>query len=55
MFIGFSIDYKGVVCYDKVTGKVVVSRHVIHDEGILSFKEAAKFEFRNVSMSARHV
>lgn len=38
MFLGFAAGYKGVIYYDISTRKLVLSRHVIHDESVFPFK-----------------
>ncbi|KAM2961779.1 hypothetical protein FF1_031321 [Malus domestica] len=38
VFLGFVAGYKGVVCYDLSSTKLVLSRHVVHDETIFPFK-----------------
>ncbi|KAI5354359.1 hypothetical protein L3X38_007254 [Prunus dulcis] len=38
VFLGYSSGYKGVLCYDIVTDKFVISRHVIHDKSVWPFK-----------------
>lgn len=42
IFMGFFIGYKGVICYEKQTGRLIVPRHVIHDEEVFPFKSAVK-------------
>ncbi|KAM1626584.1 hypothetical protein ACFXTN_013569 [Malus domestica] len=37
-FLGFAAGYTGVVCYDISSNKLVLSRHVIHDENTFPFK-----------------
>ncbi|KAM1097338.1 hypothetical protein ACFX15_014263 [Malus domestica] len=37
-FLGFVAGYKGVVCYDLSSTKLVLSRHVVHDETTFPFK-----------------
>ncbi|BBH07344.1 hypothetical protein Prudu_019255 [Prunus dulcis] len=34
IFLGYSMGYKGVLCYDLRTHKVLISRHVIHNEDV---------------------
>lgn len=34
IFLGYLVGYKGVVCYNMQAGKLIVPRHVIHDESI---------------------
>lgn len=38
VFLGYSMGYKGVLCYDLQTQKILISRHVIHNEDIFPFK-----------------
>jgi hypothetical protein len=44
VFLGYSPGYKGAICYSISTGKVLISRYVIHDETI--------FPYRHVSSTA---
>ncbi|CAL2255541.1 unnamed protein product [Prunus armeniaca] len=39
VFLGYSPGYKGVICYNRITAKCVISRHVLHDEAIFPFKQ----------------
>ncbi|CAL9022249.1 unnamed protein product [Prunus brigantina] len=39
VFLGYSPGYKGVICYNRVTAKCVISRHVLHDEAVFPFKQ----------------
>lgn len=32
VFLGYVMRYKGVACYNISYGKLVISRHVVHDE-----------------------
>ncbi|CAL2277183.1 unnamed protein product [Prunus armeniaca] len=38
VFLGYAPGYKGLICYNPFTGKLVISRHVIHDETCHPFK-----------------
>lgn len=38
VFLGFVAGYKGVVCYDRSNNKLILSRHVVHDESVLPYK-----------------
>ncbi|CAL8176000.1 unnamed protein product [Prunus armeniaca] len=38
VFLRYAPGYKGVICYNPFTGKLVISRHVIHDETCHPFK-----------------
>ncbi|KAL6269518.1 hypothetical protein ACE6H2_026429 [Prunus campanulata] len=38
VFLGYAQGYKGVICYNPSTGKLVISRHVLHDETCHPFK-----------------
>ena len=38
VFLGFAAGYKGVVCYDRGSNKLILSRHVIHDESVFPYK-----------------
>ncbi|KAI5318095.1 hypothetical protein L3X38_037803 [Prunus dulcis] len=38
IFLGYSMGYKGVLCYDLRTHKVLISRHVIHNEDVFPCK-----------------
>ncbi|CAL9012449.1 unnamed protein product [Prunus brigantina] len=37
VFMGYAQGYKGVLCFNMLTGKFVVSRHVLHDERVFPF------------------
>ncbi|CAL2254172.1 unnamed protein product [Prunus armeniaca] len=37
VFMGYAQGYKGVLCFNMLTGKFVVSRHVLHDETVFPF------------------
>lgn len=37
VFLGYSLGYKGAMCYNIMTRKLLVSRHVIHDESCFPF------------------
>ncbi|KAI5355626.1 hypothetical protein L3X38_008521 [Prunus dulcis] len=39
VFLGYSPGYKGVICYNRITAKSVISRHVLHDEAVFPFKQ----------------
>ncbi|BBG96882.1 hypothetical protein Prudu_005830, partial [Prunus dulcis] len=39
VFLGYSPGYKGVICYNRITAKCVISRHVLHDEAVFPFKQ----------------
>lgn len=38
MFLGFAAGYKGVVCYNTGNNKLIISRHMIHDESVFPYK-----------------
>ncbi|CAL8120112.1 unnamed protein product [Prunus armeniaca] len=38
VFLGFSMGYKGVYCYNPQNQKVLISRHVIYNEDVFPFK-----------------
>lgn len=40
VFMGYAPVYKGVICYNSVTGKFIISRHMVHDETLFPFKFA---------------
>ncbi|KAM0982243.1 hypothetical protein ACFX2A_015487 [Malus domestica] len=40
VFLGYSIGYKGVLCYNRNTQRLLLSRHVIHDENVFPFKKS---------------
>ncbi|KAI5322358.1 hypothetical protein L3X38_031430 [Prunus dulcis] len=44
VFLGYSLGYKGVICFHPNTHKVVISRHVIYDE--------TQFPMKNYSVSS---
>lgn len=37
VFLGYSFGYKGVVYFNMLTGKLLVSKHVVHDEYCFPF------------------
>ncbi|KAM1541869.1 hypothetical protein ACFX15_011235 [Malus domestica] len=37
VFLGYALGYKGVVCYNVETRKMILSRHVIHDESVFPY------------------
>ncbi|CAL9026180.1 unnamed protein product [Prunus brigantina] len=37
VFMGYAQGYKGVLCFNMLTDKFVVSRHVLHDETVFPF------------------
>lgn len=37
VFLGFTFGYKGVICYNIATERLLMSRHVIHDENCFPF------------------
>ena len=45
VFLGFAVGYKGVVCYDLSSNKLVLSRHVVHDENTFPFKNRLLLSF----------
>ncbi|KAI5328858.1 PREDICTED: Retrovirus-related Pol poly from [Prunus dulcis] len=42
VFMGYAQGYKGVLCFNLLTDKFVLSRHVLHDEIVLVFRFANK-------------
>ncbi|KAM2408029.1 hypothetical protein ACFX1X_027124 [Malus domestica] len=40
VFVGYSIGYKGVLCYNRTTQRLLLSRHVIYDENVFPFKKS---------------
>lgn len=39
LFLGYSVRYKGAICYNMQTGKLILSRHVIHNESVFPCKK----------------
>ncbi|KAM1015935.1 hypothetical protein ACFX2A_046674 [Malus domestica] len=37
VFLGYMMGYKGVICYNLGSGKLILSRHVVHDEEIFPY------------------
>ena len=37
VFLGYCFGYKGAICYNRVTDKILISRHVIHNEECFPF------------------
>lgn len=40
VFIGYSIGYKGVICFHVKTRKCIISKHVFHDETCFPCKQS---------------
>lgn len=38
VFLGYAMGYKGVICFNIITRKLILSRHVIHDESMFPYK-----------------
>ncbi|KAI5355953.1 hypothetical protein L3X38_008848 [Prunus dulcis] len=38
VFLGYMTGYKGILCYNVLTGKMVISRNVVHDELVYPFQ-----------------
>lgn len=38
VFLGYMMGYKGVMCYNISSRKLILSRHVIHDEEMFPYK-----------------
>ncbi|KAB2617403.1 hypothetical protein D8674_013272 [Pyrus ussuriensis x Pyrus communis] len=38
IFLGYDVGYKGVICYNLQTKKLILSRHVLHDEYVFPAK-----------------
>lgn len=38
VFLGYVMGYKGVACYNISSGKLVISRHVVHDEDVFPYR-----------------
>ncbi|KAI5339260.1 hypothetical protein L3X38_018532 [Prunus dulcis] len=39
IFLGYANGYKGVICYNSHSGRLFLSRHVVHDETVFPFKQ----------------
>ncbi|CAL9015395.1 unnamed protein product, partial [Prunus brigantina] len=39
VFLGYLMGYKGILCFNMSTAKLLVSRDVVHDEGLFPFKQ----------------
>jgi hypothetical protein len=42
VFLGYSAEHKGYRCLDRVTGRVIISRHVFFDEAQFPFASSAR-------------
>lgn len=51
VFLGYSLGYKGVLCYNRNTKRLLMSRHVIHDESVYPFQSVCP---PNMSYSLIH-
>ncbi|KAM1493067.1 hypothetical protein PS1_025262 [Malus domestica] len=49
VFLGYALGYKGVVCYNVKTRKMILSRHVIHDESVFPYKILHSTKFSDSS------
>ncbi|CAL2235003.1 unnamed protein product [Prunus armeniaca] len=50
VFMGYSQGYKGVICYNTITHRFLLSRHVVHDKSIFPFKHSeSSFPYVNFS------
>ncbi|CAL8167719.1 unnamed protein product [Prunus armeniaca] len=38
ILLGYANGYKGVICYNRDSGRLCLSRHVVHDETVFPFK-----------------
>lgn len=41
VFVGYALGYKGVICYHLQTQKLLISRHVVHDESVFPCKSSS--------------
>ena len=51
VFLGYSLGYKGVLCYNRNTKRLLMSRHVIHNESVFPFQSVCP---PNMSSSLIH-
>ncbi|KAI5350578.1 hypothetical protein L3X38_003469 [Prunus dulcis] len=49
VFLGYSLGYKGFMCFHPQNQKVVLSRHIIHDELVFPMKNASAFSSQSDS------
>ncbi|KAM1712703.1 hypothetical protein ACFX12_023547 [Malus domestica] len=54
VFLGYMMGYKGVACYNISTGKLIISRHVVHDEEVFPYKGKVITEMQNSVKSTQH-
>lgn len=40
VFLGYSVGYKGVLCYNRTTKRLLLFRHVVHDESVFPFQSS---------------
>lgn len=38
VFLGYVVSYKGVICYSLATKRLLISRHLVHDESMFPAK-----------------
>ena len=52
MFLGYSYGYKGVLCYNVLTYKILVSRNIIYDETFFSYLNLVRTSTSSQSCSS---
>lgn len=45
VFLGYASKYKGVICYNLQSNKLILSRHVLYDESIFPAKSTSQVPF----------
>ncbi|KAM1240518.1 hypothetical protein ACFX2I_046066 [Malus domestica] len=53
VFLGYALGYKGAICYDLKNRRLILSRHVIHNEEVFPYKTELSQEFNSSKLSKR--
>lgn len=40
VFLGYSVGYKWVLCYNRATKRLLLSRHIVYDESVFPFQSS---------------
>lgn len=56
VFLRYALGYKGVICYHRPKKRLIISRHIIHDEQTFPFHEgsATTYVQEVAGMPTRH-
>ena len=55
VFLGYPPQHRGYRCFDPVSGKIIISRHVVFDEAIFPFQQAASVPGSSLPSSPRRM